>query len=189
MDPERTILESNEFELRRRLEFDSDRSIPFGILTVMSGFWYSLTKRLSLPLDGVEYSSVSLLIFDALLIAWAMFLLWQAHVGWSYKALASAKPLDDHYERLKVWAADEGKGTEGAKTEFAKYLRTSIVENAQHNAETNQRRGKIVLRQKKIMGLGLVVLILSGLVQLYSDITAAPEAAIPKPSFNVEVIF
>jgi hypothetical protein len=169
MDYDQLIRDANEFELNRRAEFDSDMNIPLGILTVMSGFWYSLADRISSPLSLANYCSVVLLTFCALSIIIAAVQLWRAHVGIKYKVLATAKKLDDHYETIKAWGVKEGLSKEEIQAALFDYVRETLVESAQRNAEINEKRSVRILQQKKMLGVGLAILALAGLVQLVSD--------------------
>jgi hypothetical protein len=166
MDIERLITESNEFELNRRAEMAAGLGIPLGILSVMCGFWYSLGTKLEITTSVFSLAQMLFLAGAAITIACSAALLWLAHVGNDYKALATASQLQENYLEIKSWAEQFDDKALRANEAFTQNILSRMIENADYNAKVNERRSVFILRQKQIMGIGLIFLALAGFVNL-----------------------
>tara|TARA_Y100001001_G_C7941253_1_gene285674 strand:+ start:473 stop:1033 length:561 start_codon:yes stop_codon:yes gene_type:complete len=166
IDLERLITESNEFEMKRRAEMADGLGLPLGILAIMGGFWYSIAQELRLNTDILSVALMVVLVFAALSMAVSGYFLWRAHIGMEYKALATAGELKTHFDEIERWVATAPKGEFDADETFTKHIVIRMIENADHNAEINSRRSAWILRQKQAMGIGIVLLSFSGLMNL-----------------------
>jgi hypothetical protein len=160
----------NELESKRKLELANDSAVPLAILTVLSGFWFSLAEGLQFPLSKDMFIVTVLLLLSGAFIAYSSWLFWQAHVGNEYKAAASAFDLHAYRIELTEWGRREARSDEEVEMAWDEYFRGVLVENATHNAKVNERRSATIIKQKQMLAVALIVLSITGISTLWIEI-------------------
>lgn len=176
------LKERYDFELERKDKLTDALAFPVGILTALTGGVALLAQNFSYKTGGITTAFISIVVGDFFAFLVCVVFLVIAYHSREYRYIERLKELYAHLHKLREYYSD-GPGDEGAEELFEEQFRYRIIEAADRNALSNDKRTGYLERARFWLIAVIVFSIAAGIVYV-ADAVYRPEE--PTPVIRIE---
>jgi len=137
-------LYSEEFESRDRLR--AAIGMPVGLLTVFASLLATMLRDPPPAPGFLAWLFATGAASGTYFFVRAAYYLVRSFHGHTYKVAPTPLELEAFWKDLRQWHKTYGKGKDGARVDFAKYLRDTYVTDTDHNALVNAEKAEYLFR-------------------------------------------
>ncbi len=167
------------YEIERRDQINNSLTIPLGVISLVSGAFLVIAKKIDYPFNTSEIIQLNLLGLTAVTLILAAIFIGRAYWGYGYAHMPRSEEIRQYCDNLKNYYINQGCNVDDsnklADKETLQYIDSQYSVNAEQNAKNNDIKSANLFKANGFTMTSVVFLVISAVPYVIKSIEEPSE--------------